>query len=87
MTFQNTNIAQSDEIEEILKLFDNGGEVLFARSHTGEQRVKVRYGLLNLRIKRYTMSYQTAVQIKDAISTRVGRQPRFASAKVKPDRF
>jgi hypothetical protein len=75
-----TDTSGEKNIEEILELFDGGGEVLFARSHTGDQRVKVRYGLLNLRIKRYTVSYRTAVKIKDAISIRLGVQPRFVSA-------
>ena len=79
MNFQNTSVSQNDNVTEILKLFDGGGEVLFASSHTGEQRIKVRYGLLNLRIKRYTVSYLTAVRIKDAISERTGKLPRFAT--------
>ena len=76
MTVANLN---DDSVAEIMKLFDGGGEVMFARSHTGEQRVKVRYGLMNLRIKRYTVNYQTAVKIKDEISSRIGAQPRFGN--------
>jgi hypothetical protein len=83
MNLQNSGVIQNDSIEEILKLFDGGGEVLFARSHTGEQRVKVRYGLLNLRIKRYTVNYHTAVKIKEAISMRMGVQPRFVDSSQK----
>ena len=75
--------SNDDNVAEIMKLFDGGAEVMFARSHTGEQRVKVRYGLLNLRVKRYTVSYQTAVKIKDEISTRIGAQPRYAHVPLK----
>ena len=83
MSFQSSSIVQDRNVEEILKLFDGGGEVMFARSHTGEQRIKVRYGLLNLRIKRYTVNYSTAVHIKDAISGRIGVQPRFKQVSLK----
>ena len=83
MSVQNSGVLHDQNVEEILKLFDSGGEVLFARSHTGEQRVKVRYGLLNLRIKRYTVNYTTAVKIKNEISTRIGVQPRFANVPLK----
>jgi hypothetical protein len=83
MTFVNSVPSHDETVDEIIKLHEKGAEVLFARSHTGEQRIKVRYGLLNLRIKRFTVSYQTAVKVKDALSTRMGVEPPFAALPLK----
>ena len=61
-------------IAEVIKHFDNGSDVLFSRSHTGEAKIKVKYGPFKLRIARYTVSDKTAVAIKDLMRARLNKQ-------------
>jgi hypothetical protein len=63
--------GDSEIIAEILRMFDNGADVLFSRSHTGEAKIKVKYGPFKLRTARYTVNDKTAVAIKDSMRARI----------------
>jgi hypothetical protein len=63
--------GDSEIIAEILRMFDSGADVLFSRSHTGEAKIKVKYGPFKLRTARYTVNDKTAVAIKDSMRARI----------------
>jgi hypothetical protein len=65
--------GDSDIVVEVLRLFDNGADILFSRSHTGEAKIKVRHGPFKLRTARYTVSDKIAVAIKDSMRARIKR--------------
>ena len=67
MNIEGGNTGDSGEAREILALFDKGAEVLFSRSHSGEAKIKVKYGPFKLRTARYTVNDKTAVAIKNAM--------------------
>ena len=73
VTMSVDNTPQSDLaiVSEVLAHFDNGADVLFSRSHTGEAKIKVKHGPFKLRVLRYTVNDKIAVTIKDAMRARI----------------
>lgn len=58
----------SDVVEEILTLHRKGARVLFAHGHSGRQKVKVQYGFMHLKTKRFDVDSRTMTEIKDRIA-------------------
>ena len=71
MTAENMPKGDPEIIAGVMSLYDSGAEVLFSRSHTGEAKIKVRYGPFKLRTARYTVNDKTAVAIKDLMRARI----------------
>jgi hypothetical protein len=71
MTAENMPQGDPEIIAGVMGLYDNGAEVLFSRSHTGEAKIKVRYGPFKMRTARYTVNDKTAVAIKDLMRARI----------------
>lgn len=53
--------------DEIIRLHNKGAKVFFAHEHFGRPKIKVRYGFLNLRTKRFDVDRATMTAIKDKI--------------------
>ena len=70
VNIESDNTGDSGVMREILDLYNKGAEVLFSRSHTGEAKIKVKYGPFKLRIARYTVNDKTAVAIKNTMRAR-----------------
>ena len=71
MSIDNAANGDPDIVAGIMGLFDNGADILFSRSHTGEAKIKVKYGPFKLRTARYTVNDKTAVAIKDLMRARI----------------
>jgi len=55
----------TDPVEsEILNHFDRGDKVLIARSHTGQSKVKIKFGLLGLRTKRINLDNEAIERLR-----------------------
>lgn len=61
---------EPEVVADVMGYFDKGAEVLFSRSHTGDAKIKVKYGPFKLLKVRYTVSDKVALAIKEAIRTR-----------------
>jgi hypothetical protein len=71
MRIQGPAMGDAEIVVEIMRYFDNGADVLFSRSHSGEAKIKVKHGPFKLRTSRYTVSDKTAVAVKDSMRARI----------------
>jgi hypothetical protein len=71
MRIENPSQGETNIVLEIMRHFDNGADVLFSRSHTGEAKIKVKHGPFKLRTTRYTVNDRVAVAVKDAMRARI----------------
>lgn len=54
-------------VSELRNLKNHGARFLIANGHSGQQKIKVKYGFLHLRTKRFVVDAQTMVTIKQEL--------------------
>lgn len=58
----------SEQLEsEILDHFDRGDKVFIGRSHTGQSKVKIKFGLFGLRTKRVSLDNSAAERLRELL--------------------
>ena len=71
MRNEGIRIADDDIAANIMKLHEGGADILFSRSHSGEAKIKIRYGPFKWRTVRYTVNDKTALLIRNMMRSRI----------------